>query len=97
MFHSFHYNFRSISKHIIERRSKEERECVVIQVKLTKKDIRQVKDRERGSFAGAYEVRNDGKKTSVTVAIAGIKDDILARSMYPSLELVTVDWFRKFR
>lgn len=49
-----------------------------------------VKDRERGSFAGAYRVRNDGKKTSVNSRDRGIKDDILARSMYSSLELVTV-------
>lgn len=56
-----------------------------------------VKDRERGSFAGAYGVRNDGKKTSVNSRDRGIKDDILARSMYSSLELVTVGWLRKFR
>lgn len=55
------------------------------------------KDRERGSFVGVYGVRNDGKKTSVNSRDRGIKDDILARSMYSSLELVTVGWLRKFR
>lgn len=58
---------------------------------------REAKDRERGSFVGAYGVRNDGKKTSVNSRDRGIKDDILARSMYSGLELVTVYWLRKFR
>ena len=37
------------------------------------------------------------KKTSVNSRDRGIKDDILARSMYFSLELVTVGRLRKFR
>jgi len=69
----------------------------VIQVKLTKKDIRQVKDRERGSFAGAYEVRNDGKKTSVTVAIAGLRTISSLAACTPASNSLSVDWFRKFR
>lgn len=48
-----------------------------------------VRDRERGSFVEAYGARNDGKKTSVNSRDRGIKDDILARSVYSSLELVT--------
>lgn len=80
MFHSFCFQFLTTiwltrnARTIIERRLREGRECVVIQVKLTKKDIRaRQKIGNVVVSSGCTEYVMMEKRRRLTAAIAGLR------------------------